>query len=214
MILFLKIDQWKINLINFILYEIIISNLTIIGWYGFYTILDQYLYPDDTNTSIWICLLIGYLLYFPLIYCQYYFEKLDFKCKFWTIFSSNFPQFHRNIFHGLAFSSCLFIWRGFWVLYDTYLIIFEKYYETYLLISLLTFGFLSIIQTFSSMNGPLKTMEDNYRFFPIYPHCYISKVVYKLSQLSYFESKETTQTTRIFSIENSENNNKQNNDRK
>jgi hypothetical protein len=69
------------------------------------------------------------------------------------------------------------------------------------------------MQTFSSMNGPLKTMEDNYRFFPVYPHCYISKVVYKLFQLSYFQSKETTRTKTIFHIENSKNDNKQNNDR-
>ncbi|CAM4794541.1 unnamed protein product [Rotaria magnacalcarata] len=158
-----QMDRWKINLMNFILYEFIISNITIIGWHGFYVILDQYLYPDDTTMSAWICLLIGYPLYFPLMYCQYYFEKFNLKYELWAVFSENFPQFHRNIIHALAFASCLFVWRGFWVLYDTYLRIFEIYYETYLLISLLSFGFLSIIQTFSSMNGPLKTIEDNFR---------------------------------------------------
>lgn len=189
-------------MINFILYEIIISNVTIIGWHGFYVILDQYLYPDDNTQSAWICLVIGYPLYFALIYSQYYFEKFNLKHKFWTLFLTNFPQFHRNIIHGLAFASCLFLWRGFWVIYDTYLRIFEKYHETYLLISLLVFGFLSAMQAFSSMNGPLKTMEDKYRFFPVYPHCYISTVVDKLSHLSCFKFNETKRTTKISTIEN------------
>lgn len=201
-----NVKQWKINLLNYILYEIIISIITIIGWHGFYTILDQYLYPDDINKSIWICLLIGYLLYFPLMYSQYNLNKLNIENKYWIIFLSNFPQFHRNIVHLLSFTSCLFIWRGFWVLYDTYLHIFEKYYETYLLISILLFIFLSLIQTFSSMNGPLKTMDDNYKFFPVYPHCYVSKVVYNLSQLTYFKSKKIDPTTNIFHMQNNNHN--------
>jgi hypothetical protein len=63
------------------------------------------------------------------------------------------------------------------------------------------------------MNGPLKAMEENYRFFPIYPHCYISKVFHKLSQLSFFQSKNLNQNTKNFPFPNSENDNKQNNDR-
>jgi hypothetical protein len=195
-------DRWKINLINFILQEFIISNIIIIGWYGFYSILDQYLYPDDATKSVWICLLIGYILYFPLMYCQHYFENFNLNYEIWTVFSVNFPQFCRNIVHGLAFTSCLFLWRGFWVLYDSYLSIFKIYYDTYLLISLLSFGFLSVIQTFSSMNGPLSTMEDEYDFFPVYPHCYVSIVVRKLSQLSCFQLVKTTGTTRISPSEN------------
>jgi hypothetical protein len=32
-------------------------------------------------------------------------------------------------------------------------------------------------------------MEDENGFFPLYPHCYVSKVQRKLSQLSYFKTK-------------------------
>lgn len=192
---------------NFVLYEIVISNITIIAWHGFYTILDQYLYPEDTGQSIWICLAIGYPLYFPLMYGQYSLEKVNIKNKFWTTFSLNFPQFHRNIVHGLSFASCLFLWRGFWVLYDTYLRIFDKYHETYLLISLLVFGFLSLLQTFSSMNGPLKTMEDNYRFFPVYPHCYISKIVYEFSQWTCVKQRRKTFPLKTTVNQNKENDN-------
>ncbi|UJR17158.1 hypothetical protein I4U23_004054 [Adineta vaga] len=107
--------RWKVNLMNFILYELIISNMTIIVWHGFYVILDQYLYPDAQDKSVWICLVIGYPLYFLLMYCQYYFEQSNWTNKFWMMFLSNFPQFHRNFIHALAFASCLFVWRGWWV---------------------------------------------------------------------------------------------------
>ena len=183
-------SRWKVNLMNFILYEILISNLTIIIWHGFYVILDLYLYPDEIDKSIWVCIVIGYPLYFPLMYLQYYGENKTWDNKLWTIFISNFPQFHRNIVHAFAFASCLFLWHGFWVLYDTYLRIFDNYYETYLLISMLVFVFLSVLQTFSSMNGPLKSMDDDFHFFPIYPHCYVSLVVQKFSRLSCFRSRK------------------------
>jgi hypothetical protein len=198
-----KVDRWKINLINFIFYEIIVSNITIIAWHGFYSILDQYLYPDDIGQSIWICVIIGYLLYFPLMYCQYPFERFDIKNKYWKMLLTNFPQFHRNFVHALSFAACVFIWRAFWVSYDTYLRIFDAYHDTYLLISLLTFLFLSLIQTFSSMNGPLKTMEDHYQFFPVYPHCYVSTVVYKLSRFKCFQLTNS----KISPFQNSENEN-------
>ncbi len=193
----LKMNRWKINLSNFILYELIIANITIIVWHGFYTILDQYLYPDDTAESVWICLIIGYLLFFPLMYFQNYLVNFNLKCQFWTFFLTNFPEFCRTMYDCLAFASCLFIWRGLWVLFSTYVVIFEMYYETYLLIFLLSFGFLALIQTASSTNGPLSNMEDKNRFFPAYPHCYVSIVVRKLSQLSYFQAEKKTKNAAI-----------------
>jgi len=193
-------SRWKINLMNYIFYELFISTITIVAWHGFYVILDQYLYPDEIEKSIWICLVIGYSLYFPLMYGQYFLEKIAIKWKFWSIFLSNFPQFHRNLVHSLAFASCVFLWRGFWVLYDTYLRIFEKYHDTYLLVACLVSLVLSTVQTFSSMNGPLKTMEDKYQFFPVYPHCYVSKVVYQFIQM-----KKKMQRKKIFPNEHVKN---------
>jgi hypothetical protein len=147
--------QWKINLINFVLYEIIISNLSIMTWRAFYHLLDDNLYPDNFVMSAGICLLIGYILYFPLMYFQTYLEELNIKYEFWTFVSINFPQLYRNIRHLLAFLSCLFIWRGFWLLYDSYIYVYDDYYKTYLIFFILSFFVLCLIQTSSSTNGPL-----------------------------------------------------------
>ncbi len=189
--------EWKINLINYVLYEIVISNLSIITWRGLYHYLDDHLYPDDMVMSGIICILIGYLLYFPLMYFQTYLEQLNIKYEFWTFVSINFPQFYRNIRHLLAFLSCVFAWRGCWLLYDNYVYIFEEYYKTYLLIYILSFCVLSLLNTSSSINGPLSSMEDENEFFPLYPHCYVSTVHKELSQLSFFKQKAEEENTKL-----------------
>lgn len=193
--------QWKINLINYILYEIIISNLSIITWRGFYHFLDNFFYSDyeDLGMSAGFCLLIGYIIYFPLMYFQTYLEELNLKYDFWTFVSINFPQFYRNIRHLLAFVSCLFVWRGFWLLYDEYVSIFgdDYYHITYLILYITTFIFLSLIQTASSINGPLSNIDDDNQFFPLYPHCYISIVQRKISQLKFFEKYLQEENTKL-----------------
>ena len=172
---------WEIHLINYVVYEIIISNIAILTWRGLYNYLDNFMYPNDSDKSAWVCLLLGYVLYFPLMYFQNYLEHLNSKFEFWVFVSINFPQLYRNIRHLFAFLSCIFLWRGFWILYDTYVIIFELHYQTYLLLYLVSFLFLSIIQTSSSINGPLSNMEDDNHFFPLYPNCYVSTIVRKFS---------------------------------
>jgi hypothetical protein len=184
--------QWKINLLNYIFYEIIISNLSIMSWRGFYNFIDDYFFPNNLNMSAGICLLIGYLLYFPLMYFQTYLEDLHMKYEFWTFVSINFPQFYRNIRHLLAFLSCVFLWRGYWVLYDAYLYIFKEYYKTCLLFYIGSFLSLCILQTASSINGPLSNINEKNNFFPLYPHCYISIVHRKLSRL-YFSKIQIRQ---------------------
>ncbi len=174
--------QWKINLINYILYEIIISNLSVICWRGFYNFINTDSFPHSITLPAEICLIIGYVLYFPLMYCQTYLEELNLKYEFWTFVSINFPQFYRNIRHLLAFFSCIFSWRGYWKLYDDHIEIFEDYYKTYLLIYMVSFLILTIFQTSSSINGPLSHINDKNNFFPLYPHCYVSIVQRKFSQ--------------------------------
>ncbi|UJR10956.1 hypothetical protein I4U23_015141 [Adineta vaga] len=181
-----QMSQWKINLINYVVYEIIISNIAIVVWRGFYNVLDKYLYPNDLNRSAWICLLMGYILYYPLMYFQHYLEYLNLKFDFWVFVSINFPQLYRNIRHFFAFLSCLFLWRGFWVLYDFHVVIFEEHYQTYLLLYLLSFLFLTLLQTSSSINGPLNNIDDDNHFFPLYPNCYVSTIVQKFSHVSFF----------------------------
>ena len=187
--------SWKINLINFLLYEVIISNLSILIWHGLYNILDDYLYPDNVNKSAGICLIAGYALYFPLMYFQSYFEELNLKFSFWTFISINFPQFYRNIRHLLSFVSCVFTWRGWWMLFDEHLLMFDDSSRTYLLFVLMSFIVLSIIQSASSLNGPLSNIPDPYGFFPLYPHSYISIVQTKFSKFFCSKKKKTDEET-------------------
>ncbi|CAF1242708.1 unnamed protein product [Adineta ricciae] len=177
-----QMTQWKINLINYIVYEVIIANITILVWRGFYDFLDEHFYANKPDKAAWICLLIGYVLYYPLMYFQHYLEYLNLKFDFWVFVSLNFPQLYRNIRHFFAFVSCVLLWRGFWVLYNAHLVIFKEHYQTYLFLYLLTFMFLTVLQTSSSINGPLNNMDDDdNQFFPLYPNCYLSTVVRKLS---------------------------------
>ena len=179
--------EWKINLINYVLYEIINSNLSIMTWRGFYYLVDNYFLPDDLDLSIGITLLIGYICYLILMYFQRYFEELNVKYQFWTFISINFPQFYRNIRHFSAFMGCVFMWRGYWLLYDTYISIFDNIFLTYVLLYLLTFFVLSVIGTSSSVNGPLSSIYDQNEFYPLYPHCYISIIHRKFYKLFYLK---------------------------
>ncbi|CAF0978343.1 unnamed protein product [Adineta ricciae] len=100
-----QMTQWKINLINYIVYEVIIANITILVWRGFYDFLDEHFYANKPDKAAWICLLIGYVLYYPLMYFQHYLEYLNLKFDFWVFVSLNFPQLYRNIRHFFAFVS-------------------------------------------------------------------------------------------------------------
>ncbi|CAF3592788.1 unnamed protein product [Rotaria sp. Silwood1] len=182
-----QMSPWKINLINYFLYEVLISNITIMTWRGFYHFLDETLYHNDSDKSAWICILVGYILYFPLMYFQNYLEYLNLKFDFWTFVSINFPQLYRNVRHLLAFFSCLFLWRGIWVLCDTHIVIFESHFLTYMLLYLGSFLFLAFMHTSSSINGPLSNMTDENQFFPLYPNCYVSMIVRKFSRTSCFK---------------------------
>jgi hypothetical protein len=173
--------QWKINLLNYILYEIIVSNLSIMSWRGFNNFVDAY-FPNNLYISIGICLAIGYLIYFPLMYFQKYLEELNMKYEFWTFVSINFPQFYRNIRHLLAFLSCVFLWAGYWSFYDNYVYIFKDYYKPCLSFYIGSFLSLCILQTTSSINGPMSNIDDKNNFFPLYPHCYVSIVHRKLAR--------------------------------
>ncbi|UJR17346.1 hypothetical protein I4U23_004241 [Adineta vaga] len=150
-----RIKRWKSILINFILYEIIISNIIIIIWRGFYHLLDRSLYSEN-----WSCLVIGYILYFLIMYVQNYLTSINIKYELWIFFTTNFPQFHRYIYQLLIFFTCVFLWRGFWIIFDTYINIFKLFYQTYLLLYILSFVLLALVQTASSTNGPLSNTED------------------------------------------------------
>jgi hypothetical protein len=170
--------QWKINLVNYVFYEIVIVNLALMSWRGIYDLLDEFFFVDDTPMSLGICLLIGYALYFPLMYSQASLERLNFNYPLSTLFAANFPNFFRHARHLLAFVSCVCVWRGFWMLYDTYVDLFDQYYITCLVSFVGSFVFLCALWSASSINGPLCVAEGDHQSFPVYAHLYVS-MVYK-----------------------------------
>lgn len=176
---------WQSQLLNYIFYEYIISNLSIMFWKGFYDLIDEYFYPENILYSLLISLSIGYFIYFPSMYFQGYFEKTDHSNKSLMKFvSTNFPEFNRNLRHLFSCFSCILLWRGYWVFYDNYLDIFSRLDQTYLFSFLLSFVILSFLQVSSSINGPLNHVDDQFQYFPLYPHCYLTIIYKKLSERS------------------------------
>lgn len=156
------------------LYEYIISLLSILAWRGSYTLLDVFLFPQNPLMSAVSSLIIGYPLYFSLMYTQSYTDKL---CQ-WpnSIHSKPLPIVH-NIRHLTAFFTCVLLWRGFWLLFDTYIdpmsSALKSPYLFYILCMLISFLILSLLRTASSINGPMSHMPDQYDLYPDYPNSYL-----------------------------------------
>ena len=116
-----------------------------------------------------------------------YFEHLNVKYEFWTFVSINFPQFYRNIRHLLAVFSYLFVWSGFWLIYDEYFLIFEENYQTFVMLNIISFFLLCLLQAAKSINEPLSNIDDENQFFLLYPHFYVSILHRKISQSKFFQ---------------------------
>jgi hypothetical protein len=162
------------HILNCIFYEFIISLLTILAWRGSYTFLDVYLYPNNSDLSAGVSLLIGYPLFFILMYTQSFQTNI---CLLPTFIYSNYPCFIQNFRHLCAFIACVFLWRGYWILFDLHIATISFAYRSpyifYVICILISFILLSIMKTASSINGPMSHMPDEYDLFPLYPHCYL-----------------------------------------
>lgn len=121
-------------------------------------------------------LLFGYPFYFALMYTQGYTEKFRLLPSFIYI---NYPTLIHNIRHLTAFVASILLWRGYWLLFDTYIATMSlatKFpYLFYLLCMSISFLTLSLIRSASSINGPMSHMSDQYDLFPHYPNCYLVK---------------------------------------
>lgn len=152
------------------------SLLSILAWRGSYTVLDVFLYPDNPYTSAGASLLIGYPVYFLLMYTQSYSEK---HRPLPSFFYLNYPTLINNIRHTAAFCTCVLLWRGFWLLFDTYVatmpLALTSPYLFYILCMAISFLILSLVRTASSIHGPMSHMFDQYDLFPHYPNSYLVK---------------------------------------
>lgn len=146
------------------------------AWRGIYTFLDIHLYPDNENISAGLSLLIGYALYFPLMYSQSSVNGTDLKMSFIRL---NCPNLFANLHHFGAFISCVFLWRGFWMLFDGHIatisIVEASPYLCYTIGLIGSFLILSLLRTASSVNGPMSQIRDQYELFPIYSNCFLTQ---------------------------------------
>ncbi len=164
------------HFLNYILYEYIISLLSILAWRGSYTLLDVFLYPNNPYMSAGTSLCLGYPLYYLLMYTQSYADK---TCTLPSFFYLNYPTLLNNFRHLTAFFTCVLLWRGYWLLFDTYVatmpLALKSPYLFYILCMAISFIGLSILRTASSINGPMSHMFDQYDLFPHYPNSYLVK---------------------------------------
>lgn len=164
------------HILNYVFYEHIISLLCILAWRGSYNLLDVFMYPNDQNMSAGISLLVGYILFFILMYTQSFQHH---SCVLSTFIYLNYPSFMHDLRHLFAFFSCVFLWRGYWIYFDTHIatlsIVQESPYVAYLIGMIASFLILSIMKTASSINGPMSHINDEYNLFPLYSNCYLSK---------------------------------------
>lgn len=169
--------------------------MSILAWRGSYTLLDVFLYPKSPYTSAGISLLLGYPLYFFLMYTQSYTDKM---CQLPVFVYLNYPFLIQNIRHLAAFFTCVLLWRGYWLLFDTYIatmtLALKSPYLFYIMCMFISFFILSLMKTASSINGPMSHMFDQYDLFPHYPHCYLVEHFNqkeKSSEISSDSSKNT-----------------------
>jgi len=124
--------------------------------------------------SATLSLCLGYPIYFLLVYTQAYSDKI---CLLPTFFYVNYPSLIQNFRHLSAFLSCVLLWRGFWLLFDTYIatmsLAVKSPYLFYIICMFISYIILSLLKTASSINGPMSHMFDQYDLFPHYPNCYL-----------------------------------------
>jgi Fuseless len=165
-----------VNMLNCLFYEHLIATLVIFAWRGVYGYFDAYLYPDDQNLSAGLSLVIGYVLFFPLMYTQSLQNTVYIMPKF---FQTNYPLLTEHLRHLGGFLSCVLLWRGFWIFFDLHIATVSlakaSPYLFYVVCMLIAFMILSIVRTASSINGAMSNINDPYDLFPLYTNCFLVK---------------------------------------
>ncbi len=131
------------------------------------------------------------------MYTQSYSDKI---CLLPPFIYLNYPILLQNIRHLTAFFTCVLLWRGFWLLFDTYIatmpLALTSPYLFYIICMFISFLILSLMKTASSINGPMSHMFDQYDLFPHYPNCYLVKW-FNQKKKSDKTSSDSSKTTSI-----------------
>ncbi|CAF0761211.1 unnamed protein product [Adineta ricciae] len=192
-----QMNRYVAHLLNYIFYEYLTSILCILAWRGSYKFLDIHLYPENEIISGIFSLLSGYLLYFTLMYTQVLQNNTAYSTPFLDI---NFPLFLENLRHICSFFSCVLLWRGFWIVFDEFIVavslINGNRFKFYIIAMIISFLILSFMKTASSIHGPMSHIDDEYELFPIYRNCFLSKWFEKKnSSLNEMKSNSRKTTT-------------------
>jgi len=120
-------------------------------------------------------------------------------CPVPTFIYLNYPTFLNNIRHIIAFFTCVLLWRGFWIFFDTYIATMSlavKFpYLFYIICMSIAFVLLSLLKTASSINGPMSHMFDQYDLFPHYPNSYLVKWFDQMKNSDEISSDSTKRAT-------------------
>lgn len=169
-------NQSLVHLLNYLFYEHLIATLVVLAWRGVYGFFDAYLYPNDQNLSAGLSLLIGYPLYFLLMYTQSLQNTVCIMPKF---IQTNYPLLTEHIRHFGGFLSCVLLWRGFWIYFDLHVATLSlakaSPYLFYTVCMIISFLILSVARTASSINGAMSNIDDPYDLFPLYCNCFLVK---------------------------------------
>lgn len=190
------------HLLNYIFYEYLTSILCILVWRGSYKFLDIHLYPENEIISGILSLSSGYLLYFTLMYTQALQNTTAYSIPFLDI---NYPLFLQNLRHICSFFSCLLLWRGFWIIFDEFIVavslINNNRFKFYIIAMIISFLILTFMKTASSIHGPMSHIDDEYELFPIYRNCFLSKwFEQKNSWLNEMKSNSRKTTSDLYTI--------------
>ena len=193
-----QMNEYLAHGLNYIVYEYIIALLSILAWRGSYKLLDVCLYPKNDYMSAGLSLSLGYPLYFFLMYTQSYSNKIRLLPSFVFL---NCPSFNQNFRHLTAFFACILLWRGYWLLFDTYIatlaLTSKSPYLFYLICMVISFTILSLFRSASSINGPMSHMHDEYDLFPHYPNCYLVELLKNEGKPSDKISSDSSRTTSL-----------------
>lgn len=191
-------NEYVAHGLNYLVYEYIIALLSLLAWRGSYNLLDVSLYPKNDYMSAGLSLSLGYPLYFFLMYTQLSSEKIHRLPSFIFL---NCPSLHHNLRHLTAFFACVLLWRGYWLLFDTYIATIAVTSKSpclfYFSCMMVSFTILSVFRTASSINGPMSHMKDEYNLFPHYPNCYLLELFKREEKSSDKMSSNSSQTTSL-----------------
>jgi hypothetical protein len=132
---FLSRSQFKFQSVNstyvqyafdFIVVEVFESFAVNIAWRDLSYLFDMYLYPDDQFMNSIVSAVFGYFLFFLVAFTQL---QVYYIISKYTLIPRLFVE---SIYNSLMFLSAIVLWRIYWTIPDTYILVKDYQIEIYL----------------------------------------------------------------------------------